>query len=89
MRCERRGACLLAARCVARRRLSFSFRKLHRRIRQVDAYIDGRHKLRIKGRHLTRVTLTKLPNRGPYTVKLILTTQRRYHLIMRHRYRAC
>ena len=76
-------------RCVARRRLSFSFGKLHKRIRQADAYVNGRHTLRVKARNLTRLTLRKLPKKGGYTIKLILTTQRRYHLIMRHHYRAC
>jgi hypothetical protein len=75
--------------CVARRRLAFSFARLHRRIRQLDAYINGRHTLRVKARNLTRLTLRKLPTKGSYTLKLILTTQRGYHLIVRHRYRAC
>jgi hypothetical protein len=76
-------------RCVARRTLSFSFRKLHRRIRRADAYVNGRHRLHIRGRNIRHLTLRRLPSTGTYTVKLILTTQRRYHLIMRHRYRAC
>jgi hypothetical protein len=79
----------VSGRCVARRKLSFSFRNLHTRIRQADAYVNGRHVLRVRANALSRLALTRLPKRGAYSVKLILTTRRGYHLIMRSRFHAC
>ena len=38
---------------------------------------------------LTHLTVTQLPKKGGYTVKIILTTQRGFHLIMHRHYRAC
>ena len=76
-------------RCVVARRLSFSFHKLRKHIRRADVYINGRHVLHRRARKLTHLTVTHLPKRGGYTVKIILTTQRGFHLIMRRHYRAC
>jgi hypothetical protein len=76
-------------RCVVARKLSFSFHKLRKHIRRADVYVNGRHVLRRKARKLTHLTVTRLPKKGGYTVKIILTTQRGFHLIMHRRYRAC
>ena len=76
-------------RCVVARKLSFSFQKLRKHIRQADVYINGRHVLRRKARRMTHLTVTHLPKKGGYTVKIILTTQRGFHVIMRRHYRAC
>jgi hypothetical protein len=79
-----------ARKCVARRTLSFTLAKLsHYNIRQVDVYINGKHVLRKAGRHLKNVTLRSLPKKGRYSVKIILTTKRGYHLISRRTYKAC
>jgi len=79
-----------ARKCVARRTLSFTLAKLsHSNIRQVDVYINGRHVLRKRGLHLKIVTLRSLPKNGRYSVKIILTTKRGYHLISRRTYKAC
>jgi hypothetical protein len=79
-----------ARKCVARRTLSFTLAKLsHSNIRQVDVYINGKHVLRKRGLHLKIVTLRSLPKKGRYSVKIILTTKRGYHLISRRTYKAC
>jgi hypothetical protein len=79
-----------ARKCVARRTLSFTLAKLsHYNIRQVDVYINGKHLLRKRGRHLKNMTLTSLPKKGRYSVKIVLTTKRNYQLISRRTYKAC
>ncbi len=78
--------------CVAKRSLFLRLRRLsghhHGRVVQVDVYVNGRHRLREKGR-LHNVRLTHLPKRGKVVVKIIATTSRGYHLISRVRYHAC
>ena len=78
--------------CVAKRKLFLRLRSLaghHRKVVRVDVYVNGRHVLRERGRHLHNVTLTRLPHTGNVVVKIVATTNRRYHLISRVRYRAC
>ena len=78
--------------CVAKRKLLLRLRSLarhHRKVVRVDVYVNGRHVLRERGRHLHNVTLTRLPHTGNVVVKIVATTNRRYHLISRVRYRAC
>lgn len=77
------------ARCLRIRKLSLSLRKRHQVITQADAYVNRRHVLHVQGRNLRRLTLTKLPRRGGFTITIILTTDRGYHLITRRRYRGC
>jgi hypothetical protein len=77
--------------CVARRRLFLRLTTLggtRHRVVQVDVDVNGRRVLRERGR-LHNVTLTHLPKRGYYSVKIVATTARRYHLISKTRYRAC
>ncbi len=78
--------------CVAKHKLFLRLRNLarhHRKLVRVDVYVNGRHVLRERGRHLHNVTLRRLPKTGPVVVKIVATTDRRYHLISRVRYRAC
>ena len=77
--------------CVPKRRLFLRLTNLarhHRKVVQVDVYVDGRHVLRERGR-LHNVTLTHLPKSGNFVVKIVATTKRRYHLISTVHYRAC
>lgn len=78
--------------CVAGRTLSLRLKKLahlrHRQVVQVDVYINGKHVKRERGR-FTNVTLKHLPRHGTYTVTVIATTKRGYHLIAKRRYHGC
>lgn len=79
-------------RCVARRTLLLRLKRLshlrHRKVVQADVYVDRKHVLRER-RHFTNKTLKHLPRHGRYTVKVVATTVRGYHLIAKQRYRAC
>lgn len=77
----------------------------HRKVVQIDVYVNGHHRLRehprrvhvkIHGhrRWVTRhrwhnVTLRRLPKTGRVVIKIVATTNRRYHLISKVRYNAC
>ena len=78
--------------CVARKSLFLRLKRFGhmrgRKIVQVDVYINRRHILRERGRFSNR-TLRRLQHKGYYTVTVIATTKRRYHLIAKHRYHAC
>ncbi|MGB9184378.1 MAG: hypothetical protein WCB67_09955 [Solirubrobacteraceae bacterium] len=78
--------------CIADRRLRLRLSRLshlrHRKIMHVDVYVNGHRVLSESGR-LTDKTLTRLPRRGTYTVKVVATTRRGYHLITKLRYHAC
>jgi hypothetical protein len=78
--------------CVSRTGLFVRLKRLSRlhrgAIAQVDVYVNGRLRVRERG-HLANVTLTHLPRRRPFTVEIIVTTKRGYHLIAKQRYRGC
>ena len=77
--------------CVAKRSLFLRLKKLarrHRNIVQIDVYVNGRHRLR-QNKHWRNVTLRRLPKRGKVTIKIVATTRRHYHYIIRQTYRAC
>jgi hypothetical protein len=79
--------------CVARRKLFLNLKRLvhhhHHRIVRIDVYVKGRHVLRERRGHWRNVTLTRLPKKGRYVVKIVATTKRHYHLISRKTYRSC
>ena len=78
-------------RCVAHRKLFLNLKKLvhnQPRVMQIDVYVKGRHVLREKG-HWRNVSLTRLPKKGSYVVKIVATTKRHYHLISRKTYHSC
>jgi len=78
-------------RCVAKRTLFLRLRNLirhHRQVVQIDVYVNGRHVIRERG-HWHNVTLRRLPKKGSVVVKVVATTNRRYHLVSRVRYHAC
>jgi hypothetical protein len=85
------GAGKTSGACVSRSSMFLRLRKLlrhHRNVVQVDVYVNGRHVLREKGRP-RNVVLRRLPQHRYVTVKIVATTNRRYHLISSVRSRAC
>jgi hypothetical protein len=78
--------------CVANRTLLLALKRLahvpHRRIVQADVYVNRKHVLRER-RHFTNKRIKHLPRHGKYTVRVIATTARGFHLIAQRRYRAC
>jgi hypothetical protein len=77
--------------CVRKRKLFLRLTKLarhHRKVVQVDVYVNRRHVLRERGR-LHNVTLRHLPKSGNFVVRIVATTKRRYHLVSTRRYHAC
>ena len=78
-------------RCVAKRTLFLRLRTLssHRKLVEIDVYVNGKRVLRKRGNHFNNVSLKSLPRRGSYTVEIIATTNRGYHLIGKQRYHAC
>ncbi len=78
--------------CVAHRRLLVHLKNLarlrHRRISQVEVFVNGHRAFREHG-HLVNVLLKRLPAHGSFTVEVIVTTRQGYHLIAKRTYRAC
>jgi hypothetical protein len=78
--------------CVGRAGLFLRLKNLSRArrgaITQVDVFVNGRLVLHKRGR-LVNVTLKRLPRHGRFTVEIIATTKRGYHLIAKQRYRRC
>jgi hypothetical protein len=78
--------------CVARKSLRLALKRFahlrHRKIVQVDVYVNGRHRFRER-RHFSNRTVRRLPAHGRYTITVIATTKRGYHLIAKKKYRAC
>jgi hypothetical protein len=78
--------------CVARRKLFLRLKRLvhhHPNVVRIDVWVNGRHVLRERRHHWRNVSLTRLPKKGSYVVKIVATTRRHYHLISRARYHAC
>lgn len=78
--------------CVARKSLRLTLSRFahirHRKIVQVDVYVNGKHRFRQR-RHFRNAMLRRLPSHGRYRVTVIATTKRGYHLIAKKRYRSC
>lgn len=82
----------VSGRCIAKRSLVLHLRTLvrhHRKVVQVDVYVQGRHVLRQRTGHFKNVTLRHLPKKGNYFVKVMATTKRHYHLITKVHYHGC
>jgi hypothetical protein len=78
--------------CVAKRKLFLRLTNLgtrRQKVVQVDVYVNGRHVFRERGKRLHNTTLRHLPQTGKVVVRIVATTNRRYHLISTKRYRAC
>lgn len=78
--------------CVAPKSLRLRLNRFahirHRRIVQVDVYVNGKHRFRER-RHFRNAMVHRLPSRGRYTVTVIATTKRGYHLIAKRHYSGC
>jgi hypothetical protein len=78
--------------CVARKSLRLRLKRFahmrHRKIVQVDVYVNRKHVIRER-HHFGDRTLRHLPRHKRYTVTVVGTTSRGYHLIAKRRYRAC
>jgi predicted esterase len=76
-------------RCVDRRK--FSFRLHHARgarVVRVVVYVNGKRKLRKRGRNITRLTLRRLPKRK-FRVRIVATQNTGSQLISTRTYKGC
>jgi hypothetical protein len=76
--------------CVAKRRMFLILRRLGAHgwgVQQVNVYVNGRRVLRMN--RLRNVTLRHLPKKGKFTLKILASTNRGYHLVSQVRYHAC
>lgn len=79
-----------ATRCADRRRFRF---KLHQpprqRVVRVEVYVNGRRTLRRRGRRLTSVSISPLPSRGRFVVRIVASTNRGRRVISSRTYKDC
>lgn len=90
--------------CVANRKLRLRLTRLahvpNATVVRVDVYVNGRHvlregrpfakrTLRVRGRRGHLTGLRVIPRRGRFTVTVIATTDRGFHLIAKRCYRVC
>ena len=78
------------SRCADKRRFRF---KLHQPPRQrivaADAYVNGKRRVRRRGKRLTSVAISPLPSRGRFVVRIVATTNRGRRVISTRTYRDC
>jgi hypothetical protein len=75
--------------CVDRRRFSFRLHHArHARVVRVAVYVNGKLKLRRRGRSIRRVRLRRLP-RGRFRVRIVATQSSGSKLISTRTYRGC
>jgi dienelactone hydrolase len=76
-------------RCSAKRRVRF---KLHhargQRVVKVEAFVNGKRKLRRRGRDIDAITLRRLP-RKPFTVRIVSTHSSGSQLVSTRRFKGC
>ncbi|HEX8066053.1 MAG TPA: alpha-galactosidase [Thermoleophilaceae bacterium] len=78
-----------SAGCVDRRRFSFGLHHPRRtRIVRVDVYVNGKRKLRRRGRSIERVALRRLP-KGRFTVRIEALHSNGAEVISTRRYSGC
>jgi dienelactone hydrolase len=79
-----------AARCDDRRRFRF---RIHRPPRQrivaVEVYVNGKRRVRRRGRSIGAVSIAPLPSRGRFVVRVVATTNRGRRVISSRTYRDC
>ena len=79
-----------SARCTERRRFSF---KLHQPPRQrvvaVEVRVNGKRRVRRRGRRLTAVSIDPLPSRGRFVVRIVATTNRGRRIVSTRTYEDC
>ena len=78
-----------ARKCVDRRKFTF---KLHHgrraRVVAVEAFVNGKRKLRRRGHDIKRITLKRLPQKR-FKVKIVATQNGGSKLISKRTYRGC
>jgi dienelactone hydrolase len=76
--------------CADRRRFRF---KLHQPPRQrvvaVEVYVNGKRRVRRRGRRLTSVSIAPLPAKGRFAVRIVATTDRGRRVISTRIYEDC
>jgi hypothetical protein len=77
-------------RCVDKRRFRY---KLHQPPRQrvvaVDVYVNGKRRVRRRGRRITSVSIAPLPREGRFVVRVVATTDRGRRVISTRTYEDC
>jgi hypothetical protein len=87
--CEQALGLPSASRCVDTRKFSFRLHHPRRaRIVAVEAFVNGKRVARRRGRNITRITLTRLPQRA-FKVKIVATQSTGSQLISTRTYRGC
>jgi hypothetical protein len=75
--------------CVDRRKFAF---RIHQpkggRIVKAVAYVNGKRKASMRGKRVSRITITKLPQ-NTFTVKIVATSNRGRRTISVRRYKGC
>ncbi len=75
--------------CVDRRKFSFKLHHARRaRVVAVDAFVNGKRKLRRRGHNIKRITLKRLPQKR-FRVKIVATQSGGSKLISTRKYRGC
>jgi hypothetical protein len=78
-----------AIRCADRRRFTFTLHHARRaRVVRVEAFVNGKRKLRRRGRDIRHLTLRRLPQRK-FTVRIVATQSSGSKLISTRTYRGC
>ena len=62
--------------CRRRSRIRFALNRTRGRITRVDAFVNGRRAVRRSGRNIKSVTLTRLPQEGRMSVRIVTTHAR-------------
>jgi len=77
------------SRCVDRRRFSFKLHHYRRaRIVRVEVFVNGKRKLKRRGRDIKRLTIGGLPQ-GTFQVKIVSTQSTGSQLVSSRTYRGC
>jgi beta-glucosidase len=77
------------ASCVDRRKFTFRLHHAPRaRVVRVEAFVNGRRKLRRRGHNIKRITLAKLPS-GRFVVKIVATQSTGSQLVSTRTYIGC
>ena len=75
--------------CADTRRFTFRLHHARRaRVVKVDVFVNGKRRVHLKGRNLTKVTLTRLPKKT-FVVKVVATQSTGSKLISVRTYRGC
>jgi dienelactone hydrolase len=78
------------ARCADRRKFRFTLHQPPRqRVVRVAVYVNGKRRLRRRGRRIASVSIAPLPSRGRFVVRIVATTSRGRRVISTRAYANC